>query len=221
MAYKLDSSHFGILHAVCSTPDMLNMYLRRGEYEVMEEVLMLRGGELLLPPPEDLTEYEFFLSELKTASALEEWIGEFEEDDVLKRYNMGPGDLKNKVEVGEWLIYSMRELSKIFNKDAYPELTDLMTRVRYGVKRELLDLVRIKGVGRVRARILFDRGLKSLDDVRSADITDLARLPKIGEALARSIKRQVGDAPGRGDKMDIESLTTNVTEDGQRRLTDF
>lgn len=221
MAYKLDSSHFGILHAVCSTPDMLNMYLRRGEYEVMEEVLMLRGGELLLPPPEDLTEYEFFLSELKTASALEEWIGEFEEDDVLKRYNMGPGDLKNKVEVGEWLIYSMRELSKIFNKDAYPELTDLMTRVRYGVKRELLDLVRIKGVGRVRARILFDRGLKSLDDVRLADITDLARLPKIGEALARSIKRQVGDAPGRGDKMDIESLTTNVTEDGQRRLTDF
>lgn len=221
MAYKLDSSHFGILHAVCSTPDMLNMYLRRGEYEVMEEVLMLRGGELLLPPPEDLTEYEFFLSELKTASALEEWIGEFEEDDVLKRYNMGPGDLKNKVEVGEWLIYSMRELSKIFNKDAYPELTDLMTRVRYGVKRELLDLVRIKGVGRVRARILFDRGLKSLDDVRLADITDLARLPKIGEALARSIKRQVGDAPERGDKMDIESLTTNVTEDGQRRLTDF
>jgi helicase len=221
MAYKLDSSNFGILHAVCSTPDMLNMYLRRGEYEVMEEVLMLRGGELLLPPPEDLTEYEFFLSELKTASALEEWIGEFEEDDVLKRYNMGPGDLKNKVEVGEWLIYSMRELSKIFNKDAYPELTDLMTRVRYGVKRELLDLVRIKGVGRVRARILFDRGLKSLDDVRLADITDLARLPKIGEALARSIKRQVGDAPGRGDKMDIESLTTNVTEDGQRRLTDF
>jgi helicase len=221
MAYKLDSSHFGILHAVCSTPDMLNMYLRRGEYEVMEEVLMLRGGELLLPPPEDLTEYEFFLSELKTASALEEWIGEFEEDDVLKRYNMGPGDLKNKVEVGEWLIYSMRELSKIFNKDAYPELTDLMTRVRYGVKRELLDLVRIKGVGRVRARILFERGLKSLDDVRLADITDLARLPKIGEALARSIKRQVGDAPGRGDKMDIESLTTNVTEDGQRRLTDF
>ena len=221
MAYKLDSSHFGILHAVCSTPDMLNMYLRRGEYEVMEEVLMLRGGELLLPPPEDLTEYEFFLSELKTASALEEWIGEFEEDDVLKRYNMGPGDLKNKVEVGEWLIYSMRELSKIFNKDAYPELTDLMTRVRYGVKRELLDLVRIKGVGRVRARILFDRGLKSLDDVRLADITGLARLPKIGEALARSIKRQVGDAPERGDKMDIESLTTNVTEDGQRRLTDF
>lgn len=221
VAYKLDSSHFGILHAVCSTPDMLNMYLRRGEYEVMEEILMLRGGELLLPPPEDLTEYEFFLSELKTASALEEWIGEFEEDDVLKRYNMGPGDLKNKVEVGEWLIYSMRELSKIFNKDAYPELTDLMTRVRYGVKRELLDLVRIKGVGRVRARILFDRGFKSLDDVRLADITDLARLPKIGEALARGMKRQVGDASGRGDKMEMESLTTNATENGQRRLTDF
>ena len=38
---------------------------------------------------------------------------------LLKKYGMGPGDLVTKVDVGEWLIYSMRELSNIFNKDAY------------------------------------------------------------------------------------------------------
>jgi helicase len=220
-AYKEESSSFGLLHAICSTPDMLNMYLRRGEYEVMEEIFMRRSGELLLPAPEDLTEYEFFLSELKTACALEEWAGEFEEDDILKRYNMGPGDLKNKVEVGEWLLYSMRELSNIFNKNAYPHLTELMMRVRYGARRELLELVKLRGVGRVRARVLFDRGLKTLNDIREAEVTALARLPKIGEALAKNMKVQVGDAPTRITKMEREVETTDATETGQRRLTDF
>jgi len=220
-AYKEESSSFGLLHAVCSTPDMLNMYLRRGEYEVMEEIFMRRSGELLLPAPDDLTEYEFFLSELKTACALEEWIGEFEEDDILKRYNMGPGDLKNKVEVGEWLLYSMRELSNIFNKNAYPQLTELMTRVRYGVRKELLDLVKLRGVGRVRARVLFDRGFKTLSDVRAAEVTALARFPKIGEALAKNMKAQVGDTPTRIEKREKEIETTSAVENGQRRLTDF
>ncbi|MDD1769325.1 MAG: helix-hairpin-helix domain-containing protein, partial [Methanomassiliicoccales archaeon] len=184
-------------------------------------ILMRRSGELLLPAPEDLTEYEFFLSELKTACALEEWIGEVEEDDVLKRYNMGPGDLKNKVEVGEWLLYSMREMSNIFNKNAYPQLTELMTRVRYGVRKELLDLVKLRGVGRIRARTLFDRGFKTLNDVRAAEFTALARLPKIGEALANNIKVQVGDAPTRAHRREKEIVETGASENSQRRLTDY
>ncbi|MDD1768096.1 MAG: helix-hairpin-helix domain-containing protein, partial [Methanomassiliicoccales archaeon] len=220
-AYKDESSSFGLLHAVCSTPDMLNMYLRRGEFEVMEEIYMRRSEELLLPAPEDLTEYEFFLSELKTACALEEWIGEFEEDELLKRYSMGPGDLRNKVEVGEWLLYSMREMSNIFNKNAYPQLTEMMTRVRYGVRRELLDLVKLRGVGRVRARILFDRGFKTLDDIRIAEETVLARLPKIGEALAKNIKVQVGDASVRTRRKEKQYEESVSLEDGQRKLTDY
>ncbi|MGD0057113.1 MAG: DEAD/DEAH box helicase [Methanomassiliicoccales archaeon] len=220
-AFKEESSSFGLLHAVCSTPDMLNMYLRRGEYEIMEEIFMQRSGELLLPTPEDLTEYEFFLSELKTACALEEWIGEHEEDDILKTYNMGPGDLKNKVEVGEWLLYSMREVSNIFNKNAYPMLTDLMTRVRYGVRKELLDLVRLKGVGRVRARVLFDHGFKTLNDIKAAEVIALARLPRIGEVLAKNIKAQVGDSSTQIGKWEEEAEGTEEIDNGQRRLTDF
>ena len=217
-AYGERATPFGLLHAVCSTPDMVGMYLRRGEYEVMEEIAVKRAKELLIKPPEDLMEYEFFLSELKTALALEEWIEEFEEDEVLKRYNMGPGDLRNKVEVGEWLLYSMRELSNVFNKDAYPQLTELITRVRYGVKRELLDLVKLRGVGRVRARELFDRGFRTLNDLREAEVAQLAKLPKIGEALARGIKEQVGALP---EKLSKEKEKPPPQEAGQRLLTDY
>jgi helicase len=79
----------------------------------------------------------------------------------------------------------------------------------------------LRGVGRVRARVLFDRGLKTLNDIREAEVTALARLPKIGEALAKNMKVQVGDAPTRITKMEREVETADATETGQRRLTDF
>jgi helicase len=190
-AFKPDSSYFGFLHAVCSSPDMLTMYLKRSDYEWVEQLLVSREGDLLIKPPEDLDEYEFYLAELKTACSLDDWVQEMEEDDVLKKYGFGPGDLRNKVDVGEWLVYSMRELANIFNKDAYPALTELMTRIRYGVKPELLDLVRLRGVGRARARSLYNHGVKNIDQLRDVDIVRLARIPKIGDVVARSLKEQV------------------------------
>lgn len=190
-AYKPSSSYFGLLHAVCSSPDMLTMYLKRSDYDWVEEVYLLREGDLLIPPPEDLNEREFYLAELKTACSLDDWVQEMEEDEILKKYGMGPGDLRNKVDVGEWLVYSMRELANIFNKDAYPPLTELMTRIRYGVRPELLDLVRLRGVGRARARSLYNHGIRDVAQVREMDIVRLARIPRIGDAIAKSLKEQV------------------------------
>jgi helicase len=152
-----------------------------------------------LPIPADLGEYEFFLAEVKTACVLDDWLGEMEDEPLLEKYGIGPGDLRSKVELGEWLLYSMRELSNIFNKDSYAPLTELMVRVRYGVRRELLDLVKLRGVGRARARSMFDHGVKTLDDVRAIEIGALARIPKVGDALAKSIKEQVGASPRKSE----------------------
>ncbi|OPX67067.1 MAG: putative ski2-type helicase [Methanomassiliicoccales archaeon PtaB.Bin215] len=190
-AFKPGSSYFGLLHAVCSTPDMMTMYLKRSDYQWVEEVLLQREEDLLIEPPEDLTELDFYLAELKTACSLDDWVQEMEEDELLKKYGMGPGDLRNKVDVGEWLIYSMRELSNIFNKDAYPMLTEMMTRIRYGVKPELLDLVRLRGIGRARARSLFNHGVRDVEQMRNVDIIRLARIPRIGDAIAKNLKDQV------------------------------
>ncbi len=190
--FKPDSSYFGLLHAVCSTPDIMTMYLKRADYEWVEQVMMTREEDLLLKPPEDLDQYEFYLSELKTACCLDDWVQEMEEDELLHKYGMGPGDLRSKVEAGEWLIYSMRELANIFNKDAYPKLTELMIRIKYGVRPDLLDLVRLKGVGRARARSMYNHGVRNAEDIRNVDIIKLARMPKIGDHLAKALKDQVG-----------------------------
>jgi helicase len=226
--FRPGGSPFGMLHAVCSSPDMLTMYLKRTDYEWVEEVYALREGELLLPPPDDLDEFDFYLAELKTACAIDDWIMEMEEDELLKKYGIGPGDLRNKVDVGEWLIYSMRELSNIFNKDAYPVLTELMTRLRYGVRPELLDLVRLRGVGRARARSLYNHGVRSAEDIRNVDPRRLARLPKIGDAVAKSLLQQVGGSRFRREDEaveevieEIEALEERPTDSGQRTLFDF
>ena len=224
-AFKAGSGGFGFLHAACATPDMLPLYLRRSDNDWLETKVVERGAELLLPIPADLGEYEFFLAEVKTACVLDDWMEEMEEDPLLDKFGIGPGDLRSKVELGEWLLYSMRELANIFNKDAYAPLTELMVRMRYGVRRELLDLVKLRGVGRARARSLFDHGVRTLEDVRAIEVGRLARLPKIGDALAKSIKEQVGGDPRRAGPGPAEPRKEEPQPEdkgkSQRSLFDF
>ncbi|HEY3419267.1 MAG TPA: DEAD/DEAH box helicase [Methanomassiliicoccales archaeon] len=226
-AYK-PGKEFGLFHAVCSTPDMRTMFIRRNDKEWLEDLVMKREGELVFDPPEDdETEYEFFLAELKTATILEDWTMEIEEDKILDKLGIGPGDLRNKVEIGEWLLYSMREMANIFNKDAYPPLTELMTRLHYGVRPELLDLVKLKGVGRIRARSLFKKGFTTLEALRQADAGQISKVIGISDILAASIKKQVGAPTGAPmqiaeNEAEAEPESPKKAKDrGQSSLLDF
>jgi len=67
-----------------------------------------------------------------------------------------------------------------------------MERTQKGVKKELLPLVKLVGIGRVRARILYNAGLKTIEDLKKAPMKKLTRLPFIGLKLAKKIKDQVG-----------------------------
>jgi len=92
----------------------------------------------------------------------------------------------------DWMIYSMNEIALIFNPDASKVVKPLMVRIRYGVKEELSALVSFRGVGRSRARILFNKGLRDRSDIASVGEAELASIPGIGPALAHSLKEQVG-----------------------------
>jgi len=60
------------------------------------------------------------------------------------------------------------------------------------VKHELVKLVGLEGVGRVRARMLYKAGLKTVEDVKERSLTDLMTIPTIGPSLAKKIKEQAG-----------------------------
>ncbi|MEM2385504.1 MAG: helix-hairpin-helix domain-containing protein, partial [Candidatus Bathyarchaeia archaeon] len=78
------------------------------------------------------------------------------------------------------------------NRDTPPLASQLMERVEKGVRKELLPIVRLEGVGRVRGRILYNAGYKTIDDLKHVQIEDLMNLPLIGQKLAKKIKEQVG-----------------------------
>jgi len=176
------------LWSVCATPDMPKLYLRRGDYAWVEQKI---EQEDLLFPVED---YDFFLAQVKTASLLDDWASERSEEELTKKFGIGPGDIRRMTDQAEWLLYSMGELGRIFNKKKVRPLTRLTIRARYGVKEELLELVSLRGIGRVRARALYGRGFKTLRELQKPDPNELARIPTIGPAVAKRIKEQLGEA---------------------------
>ena len=52
--------------------------------------------------------------------------------------------------------------------------------------------MKLKGVGRIRGRLLFNAGFKSVGDLKSASINQLLEVPMIGPGLVKRIKEQVG-----------------------------
>ena len=68
----------------------------------------------------------------------------------------------------------------------------MLTRLKYGVRQELLELVSLRGIGRAKARTLYDRGIRTKDDISRTDAGTIAAMPRIGSALAKSLKEQTG-----------------------------
>jgi len=187
-ALKDEMTPFGILHTITSTPDLESLYLRRGEFDEYDSIVLEKGEEFLLEVPDywyEPDKYEFFLSRVKTASLFYDWMEEVDEEEIFKKYKIYPGDFYRMRETGDWLLYSFTEIAKLFNRP-YREIENIRKRMRYGVKEELLPLVRIKNIGRVRARVLFNNGIKNLRDIENTDFQTLKRL--LGEGIAKSLK---------------------------------
>ncbi len=122
-----------------------------------------------------------------TAKSLYEWVEEKSEESILLDYNMTPGALYAKVSNADWMLYSWIELSKLVH-NPYRSLINTRVRLRYGIREELLDLVRLEQIGRVRARRLYDNGIKSVSDIR-ANVGKVERL--LGKEVSKRILSQV------------------------------
>ena len=190
-------TELSLLHMIAHTPDMapkLRPYTR--ELDEIAVFMEEHKDEFLIDTPdewEDRIAYEEFLGEVKTAMVIKSWIEERSEDEIIERFRVQPGDLYRTIQNVKWLLYATHELARLFgNKQVLPQILELMDRVEKGVKKELLPIVKLEGVGRVRGRILFNAGFKTIEDIKHAAIRDLVNLPLIGPRLAKKIKEQVG-----------------------------
>ena len=211
----------GILTLICSTPNMLSFPVRSTERMEYVQLATLHEEELLGEPPLDADEFAEHLGHLKIAKILLSWIDESSENDLNVQYGIQSGDLHNKVRTATWLIEAAYSIARLFEtENSLPIIESLRKRIKYGVKEELLPLVSLSGIGRVRARALHRNGLRTLDDLQKASIPEIARSAGIGHALAKSIKEQLtGDTTSSVSKSadlpdeELEQIVLDASED--------
>ena len=176
---------FGFLHLITNSEEFFPKFsLRQKDYETASLMIENNSSQLLEP----ISEYDCSRSLL----ALQSWITESTELSLSDSLGIESGDMHRMTENANWLSYCLREISKhVERADLLEELGDLRNRVVYGIREELLDLVRVKGIGRVRARILFKHGIENLDDLRKIPVNKLAEIDKIGSTIADNIKAEL------------------------------
>ena len=197
-------SPLSLLHLASCTPDFLPLWPRKNDYGAIQEALHGRERELL-STPSDLEEER----RMKGALVVNSWMDEDSLDSIENDWGVQAGDLRSRVELIEWLLYAMRrilsedeDLSRLdrrAHKTLYQSIDEVHRRVRYGCKADILGLVAIRGVGRVRAREMSDTlGLNSARDLSSITERDKARLsdlrgwsPKLVDKLVDSASKAV------------------------------
>ncbi len=186
-------SEFSFLQMVSHTLEMRPL-LRVGarEQEKIQEEFAKHYDLLLENEPSMYEpEYEDFFNSVKTALMLNEWINEKGEEYLLENFNARPGELKSKLNIADWLLYASEEISRILQfQYLNKELVKLRLRLKHGVREELLPLIKVRGIGRIRARKLFYNRIKDVGDIKKADLTKLTQI--LGQKVALSVKKQVG-----------------------------
>jgi helicase len=180
----------GFLHVIADSPDFYpKLSLRKTDYDQVSMLIQRRGNELLYP----VSEYDCS----RSFWALCWWIEETSERVLSDKIGVEPGDMHRIVEISNWLAYSLYEVAKLLRReDLMPELYNLRTRIRHGVKEELLSLVVLEGIGRVKARALYNAGFIDVLTITKASEAKLASVPKIGPTLAGKLKHQLKNRLG-------------------------
>ena len=166
-------SPWALLHLIACTPDFPPMWptgkqMQRMTMKVnaMADQTLLDGHELnalgFMPEAESLA---------KSAWTLSQWIEEDSLREIEKELGVAPGDLRVRVDHAGWLLNATRQICANDDEedaalaDANGDLIEMLDvmqrRVANGCREDLLGLIAIRGVGRVRARTLANHGYRT------------------------------------------------------------
>lgn len=219
-------SEFGLTHLACSTPDFASLWAKTSDLNLGSDLQLKAAAvedELLYEIPYE----ERHLGLVKSAWCLEHWFEEETMREIEKQLDVSPGDVHHRVDLMDWLLYAGREIlltDDVFADEHMPILAQLTSnldtlrqRVRHGCKPDLLKLVKIRHVGRQRARSLASIGVRTPKDVLEMTRRDQQKIaswrgwgPKLVDNIMTEVKKVVqrgeGKAPlkKRGDDMPLD-----------------
>jgi helicase len=182
----INEQTLGLLCLITNSADFYpKLSLRRKDIDELGVIFAQHADELFY----QVNEYDCSRSVL----ALYEWINEANDRVLSDKVGVEPGDMYRIAESSEWLAYSLYEVAKLLRReDLLGSIQSLRLRIKYGVKDELLPLVRLEGIGRIRARSLHDAGVTDVAKIAKMPELKLSRIPKIGPAVARKLKENLG-----------------------------
>jgi len=77
----------------------------------------------------------------------------------------------------------------MFAPKFYPQIAECEICMKNGIRRELLPLIRLRGIGRVRARRLFNNGMTTPEEIKKHPREDLVKI--LGQGIADQIFDQI------------------------------
>ena len=191
---RVGLSDFNVMQLVsCASEFRPLLRVKKKEQERVEDVLVEKLDCLLTEEPSVYdSDYDDFMASVKTTLFFMDWMDEKNEEQLFEAFDIRPGEIRAKLSSAEWLLHSVAEIAKVLGlRKQAVQLARLRIRVKNGVREELLPLLQLKGIGRVRSRRIYDRGLKTLSDVKKADSGTLTRA--VGSVkVALSLKKQLG-----------------------------
>lgn len=214
-SFERPLNNFSFLFLLCSAFEFYPLFSvpKSREAELWEK-MSIEQENLPINLQESMSFDVSLLKKYNSALLLGKWIEEFSEESLGKEFNVQPGILHSKLLISDWLLYCFSELALISgNKSFIPLLSKLRRRVKYGVKEELLSLTELKGIGRVRARKLFNSNLTSISLIKKTELKNLAGI--LGKETAFKIKKQLGQI----SQKELNSIKETVSE--QTNLENF
>ena len=135
-----EPTDFGLLHLISHMPDMgpvMRPWVR--EIEPLALELEKHRDEIFTDVPnewDDRFAFEEFLGEVKTAMVMKSWVEEVSEENLIRQFNVQPGDLYRTIENAKWLLHATDELAGLFGcKEIRPLTSELVERVSKGIKK--------------------------------------------------------------------------------------
>ena len=188
---------FYMLHLIALTPDFTRScpYIPVKMQYSLEDLAEAYCESRLTPPMEARTyDYDDWLRGFVAALALHDWISEKREDEIYEKYGLGPGDLYSMKDTASWIAGALSRVSGVIGDVTYyRELLKLSQRLDKGVREDALELASLRYIGRVRARVLIEHGIKTLEDLAKTPPERLLRLPYFGPKVVKEIYRQLED----------------------------
>ncbi|WP_048187319.1 DEAD/DEAH box helicase [Methanococcus voltae] len=214
-----------IIYMICKSTE-LRPSLRVNKYEyddLVEEMISLK-----------IYEYEDYdnICAYKTSKMIKDWINEASELEIHEKYGVEAGILNYKIEQVKWIAHATREIFRALElSGAFEEydsvkglktfikriIEDLQLRIEYGAKSDLVELLGVKNLGRVRARKLYDANIKTVADIGTNREFVIKTIGKIGYKVFDELKIPYGDL-SIVDADKLKSTSSDKTEGKPKKI---